>query len=158
MAAKKDDKDLSAGTVEQAEAGGRMMETGLDQATELGRHQAEQARSLLGIGTRLYNEAGEVSQADVETLIDASARLAKGAQDLSWEMMHYTQQSLQMGMRCANELMTCRTVEDMLKVQQNFVRQSVDSLLQESVRLMELSTGSAQSATTAVQQRTEVRH
>ena len=147
MAAKKDDKDPITQTLEQ----------GADNAAELSRRQAEQARTLLGAGTRLYSDMGDVGRDDMESLIETGARLAKGAQDVSWEMMHYTQQSLQMGMRCANELMTCRTVEDMLKVHRNFVRQSMDSLLQESVRLLELSTGSAQSAADQIQQRMETR-
>lgn len=152
MAAKKEDKDAFAQTAEQAEKGPRLMEQGLDEAAEAGRRQAEQARSLLGAGTRLYSDVGEVSRDDMENLLETGSRLARGAQEVGWEVMHYTQQSLQMGMRCANELMTCRTVDDMLKVQRNFVRQSMDSLLQESVRLLELSTGSVQSAVGQVQQ------
>ncbi|HLO75363.1 MAG TPA: phasin family protein [Magnetospirillum sp.] len=157
MAAKKDEKDMTAAAAEQAEAQGRLLEQGMAQGADLGRRQTEQARSLLGAGTRIYSDMGEISQGDVESLIETSARLAKGAQDVSWEVMHYTQQSLQMSMRCANELMTCRTVEDMLKVQRNFVRQSVDSLLQESVKLLELSTGTAQEAATPLQHRVEMR-
>lgn len=153
MAAKKDDKDTIAGAAEQqAEAGNRLLEQGLDQATELNRRQAEQARSLLGASTRLYSDLSDTSRGDVENLIETGARLAKGAQDVGWEVMHYTQQSLQLGMRCANEMMTCRTVEDMLQVHRNFVRQSVDSMLQESVRLLELSTGTVQSAVGQTQQ------
>lgn len=152
MAAKKEDKDMYAQASEQADKGQRLMDQGLDEATEAGRRQAEQARSLLGAGTRLYSDVGEVSRDDVENLIETSARLARGAQEVGWEVMHYTQQSLQMGMRCANDLMTCRTVDDMLKVQRNFVRQSMDQLLQESVRLLELSTGSVQSAVGQAQQ------
>lgn len=153
MAAKKDDKDTIAGTVEQqAEAGNRLLEQGLDDATDLNRRQAEQARTLLGAGTRLYSDLSDTSRGDVENLIETGARLAKGAQDVGWEVMHYTQQSLQLGMRCANEMMTCRTVEDMLQVHRNFVRQSVDSMLQESVRLLELSTGTVQSAVGQSQQ------
>lgn len=152
MAAKKEDKDVPAQAAEQAEKGPRLLEQGLDEATEIGRRQMEQARSLLGAGTRLYSDVGQVSRDDVENMIETGARLARGAQEVGWEVMHYTQQSLQMGMRCANELMTCRTVDDMLKVHQNFVRQSMDSLMQESVRLLELSTGSAQSAIDQSQQ------
>lgn len=152
MAAKKEDKEVLAQAAEQAEKGPRLLEQGLDEATQIGRRQMEQARSLLGAGTRLYSDVGQVSRDDVENMIETGARLARGAQEVGWEVMHYTQQSLQMGMRCANELMTCRTVDDMLKVHQNFVRQSMDSLMQESVRLLELSTGSAQSAIDQAQQ------
>lgn len=155
MAAKREDKDAFAQAAEQAEKGPRLMEQGLDEVAEIGRRQAEQARSLLGAGTRLYGDVGEVSRDDVENMLETGARLAKGAQDVGWEVMHYTQQSLQLGMRCANELMTCRTVDDMLKVQRNFVRQSMDSLLQESVRLLELSTGQVQQAVGQAQQQVQ---
>ncbi|MCR6631554.1 MAG: phasin family protein [Magnetospirillum sp.] len=158
MAAKRDEKDvITNAAVEQMTAGSRSVEEGLDQMADLARRQAEQARSLLGSGTRLYGDLGEISQGDVNSLIETGARLAKGAQDMGWEMVHYTQQSLQLGMKTANEMMTCRTVEDMLKVHRNYVRQSVDSLLQESVKLLELSTGTATSMASPIQQRVELR-
>lgn len=143
--AKKDDKDSTAA----AEQAGQAM----DQASEVARRQAEQARTLLGQGTKLYADMGDLSRDDIGGLIETSARLAKGAQDVGWEMLNYTQQSLQMGMKAANEMMTCRTVEDMLDVQRNFVRQSVDSFLQESVRLMEISAGTTGQATAPMMQR-----
>ncbi|HTH17674.1 MAG TPA: phasin family protein [Magnetospirillum sp.] len=146
MAAKKDDKDPVATAAETAGQG-------LNQAAEVARRQAEQARSLLGQGTRLYSDMGELSREDIGGLIESSARLAKGAQDVSWEMLSYTQQSLQMGLKAANEMMTCRTVEDMLNVHRNFMRQSMDSFLQESVKLMEISAGTAGTAAQPVMQR-----
>jgi hypothetical protein len=140
MAAKKDDKDPATDMAETAaktatEAG----LSGIGQAAEAGRRQSEQFRQLMGAGSRLYGDLGEVAQDDVGTLMQTSARLAKGMQDVSWEVMHYTQQSLQLGLRTCNDLMTCRTVEDMLNVQRNFVRQSLDSFLAESAKLIEMS-------------------
>jgi hypothetical protein len=158
MAAKKDEKDIVTDTAaEQMTSASRMAEQGFAQAGEMGRRQTEQARDLLGAGTRLYSDLGEVSRGDVDNLLETSARLAKGAQEVGWEMVHYTQQSLQASLRAANEIMTCRTVEDVLKVHRNFVRESMDSFLQESVKLLELSTGNAGDAAQSVQNRMETR-
>lgn len=132
---------------------GRMAEQGANQAAEIGRRQSEQVRALLGAGTRLYGDLNETSKEDVDTLMQSSARLAKGVQDMSWEVMYYTQQSLQLGLRTANDLMTCRTVDDLLDLQRNFVRESVDTFLQESAKLLEMSSGVATDAAAPIQQR-----
>jgi len=156
MAAKKDDKDAAAQIAATASEAGI---SGINQAADIGRRQSEQFRDMMGAGTRLYGDLGEVSRDDVDTLMQTSARLAKGVQDVSWEVMHYTQQSLQLSLRTCNDLMTCRTVEDMLSVQRNFMRQSVDSFLQESAKLLELSSGAASEAVQPIQGRAEeMRH
>lgn len=169
MAARKDDKDTAerigedvAGEAAEATrqagervrrggaaAAGEAMESGsrmAAQAADFGRRQAEQMQSLMAVPSRVYGDVGNLSRDDVDALVQSGARLAKGVQDMSWEMMQYTQQSLQMGMRVANDLMTCRTVEDMLDVQRNFMRQSVDTFLQESARLLEMSSNVATDA------------
>lgn len=167
MAAKKDDKDPGEQMGEAAVEAGRqtrratetVAEAGMSQASEMGRRQTEQVRALMGSGSRLYGDLSEVSRDDVDTLMQTSARLAKGVQDMSWEVMNYTQQSLQLSLKTANDLMTCRTVEDMLNVHRNFMRQSVDTFLQESARLLEMSSGVTNEVTAPMQQRSEgMRH
>jgi len=156
MAAKKDDKDA---VTQMADTASETTISGFDQVADLGRRQTEQFQQLMGAGTRLYGDMGDVSREDVDTLLQTSARLAKGVQDMSWEMMHYTQQSLQLSLRTCNDLMTCRTVEDMLNVQRNFMRQSVDSFLQETSKILELSSGVTSEAIQPIQGRAEqMRH
>jgi hypothetical protein len=168
MAAKKDNTDpgeqeavVEAGrqTRRAAESATASMESAAETTAEFSRRQTEQVRSLMGSGTRLYGKLGEVSHDDVDNFMQSGARLAKGVQDMSWEVMNYTQQSLQLSLKTANELMTCRTVEDMLNVQRNFMRQSVDTFLQESARLLEMSNGVTSGMTIPMQQRAEsMRH
>lgn len=138
---------------EAMESGGHMAERGMAQVADISRRQTEQMRSLMGASARVYGDVGNLSGDDVDVLLQTGQRLAKGVQDMSMEVMQYTQQSLQMGMRVANEMMTCRTVDDMLKVQQNFVRQSVDTFLQESARLLEMSSSVASEAVTPLNDR-----
>lgn len=170
MAAKKDDKDPGEQMGEAAVEAGRQTrrttesmqsaaEAGMDQASDVSRRQTEQVRALMGSGTRLYSDLSDVSRDDVDVFMQTGARLAKGVQNMSWEVMNYTQQSLQLSLKTANDLMTCRTVEDMLDVHRNFMRQSVDTFLQESARLLEMSSGVTSEVTAPIQQRTEsMRH
>lgn len=170
MASKKDDKDMAerAGdTGEHAAEAGRQAaergaetsarlaersmesatraaERGMGQVADFGRHQTDQMRSLMGASARVYSDLG--SRDNVDALMQSSVRLAKGVQDMSWEMMQYTQQSMQMGLKAANQMMTCRSIEDMLNVQRNWMRESVDTFLQESARLLEMSSSVATDA------------
>lgn len=148
MAQKKDDKD-NGGQMGQAgeqmmEGGRQTMERGMDaaqrgagQVADLGLRQVDQMRSLMGASARVYSDLG--SRDNVDALMQSSVRLAKGVQDMSWQMMQYTQQSMQMGLKAANQMMTCRSVEDMLNVQRNWMRESVDQFLSESARMLEMS-------------------
>lgn len=146
---------MRRGAGEAMESGNRMAERGFAQVADIGRRQADQMRSLMGASARVYGDVGNLSRGDMDALMQTGARLAKGVQDMSWEMMQYTQQSMQASMRAANEMMTCRSVEDMLSVQQNFMRQSVDTFLQESARLLELSNSVASDAVTPLNDRSQ---
>ena len=130
----------AAGNGEQTiQAGSRVAERGLSQATELGRRGSEQMRSLVSASARGWRDLGSFSRGDVDVMMQSSARLARGMQEVGWEMMQYTQNSLRLGLQAANEMMTCRSVEDMVQVQRGFFKDSMDTFLQESARLLELS-------------------
>jgi hypothetical protein len=125
------------------DASTRMAERSTAQAVDLGRHSTDQLRSLANVGNKIYRDMTGVSKGDVDVLMQTSARLAKGVQDMSWEMMQFTQQNLRLTMRVANEMLGCRTVEDMMQISSNYVRDSLDTLLQESAKLLELSSSVA---------------
>lgn len=146
--------EAGMGTTRAVGDGGRhIADRAISQATDIGRQSTDQMRTLMNAGARAYRDASDYSREDVDALMQSGARLAKGMQDMSWEMMQFTQNTLRMGMKCANELMTCRTVEDMVNVQRNFVRDSVDQLLQESARLLEMSSSMASDAVNPINQR-----
>lgn len=124
----------------------RAAEAGLGQAADLGMRTTEQMRGLMNASARAYRDMGSVPGADVDSLMQTGARLAKGMQDMSWEMMQFSQNSWRMTMRVANQMMGCRSVEDMMQLQRDFVRESMDNLLQESARLLEMSSSVATEA------------
>jgi hypothetical protein len=111
----------------------------LRQAADMMRQQGEQVRLMFSLPTEAYRSLTDYSKADIDAMLQSSARLARGLQEMGWEVTQFTQQSVRLSMQLANDLMECRTVEDMVSRQTDFVRESVDVLLSGSARLLSMS-------------------
>ncbi|WP_142848762.1 phasin family protein [Telmatospirillum sp. J64-1] len=142
--------DESAETAKKASEAGQR---GMQQMADLGRSQSDQFRNMLAMANNGYSDMARFSRGDMEALIQSSARLAKGFQEISMEMMQFSQESMRKSLKRANELMECRSVEDMLSLQQDFMKESVDDLLQESAKLLQLSSRMTNDAVQPIQQR-----
>lgn len=119
------------------QTGQEAVERSMEQAAEFGRRQSEQVRSLADASARMAGDMA--SRQDVNALVESSTRLAKGVQDMGWEMLQFSQNSLRLSLKTANDLMACRSVEDMMEIQREFMRESVDSFMQESARILDMS-------------------
>lgn len=150
MAARKDEREARR----ESGNGGSTAERAVGQAAEFGERQTEQIRSMASQTARIYQSLGEDSRGDMDAFMQSGARLAKGMQDMGWEILQFGQQSLRLSLKTANDLMTCRSVEDMMQVQQDFLRESMDTIMQESARMIELSNSVATDAVAPLNQRT----
>jgi len=160
MATRKDDKgaDNDKGPAEHAaeevsDIGRRTAEYARHSAAGMENLGGEQMRALLNASTRACRDMTDLSGGDVDIFMQSGARLAKGVQDMSWEWMQYTQNSLRMGLQAANRMMGCRTIEDLVELQRDFLKDSVDTLLQESARLLEMSSHVANDAVSPIAER-----
>lgn len=157
MAIRKDDKDNAERTEageavdatrrdgeKAARAGARMASAAGESAADFGVSQAERMRGILGSSAQAYRDL--TSDGDMDAILQTSARLARGMQDVGWEVMQFSQNSLRMQIKAANDLMSCRSIEDMVQVQRDIMRESVDTFLQESARLLEISSNVASDA------------
>lgn len=148
MASRKDDKDerredenpAEKATRAAAMQASRMTERAMGQGAEFGRLQQNQMQALFG-ASRGLAESG-----NMDAVMQSRARFAKGMQDLSWEMMQFTQQSLRLSLKTANDMMSCRSVENMLEIQRDYLRESVDTFLEESAKMLEMGTNVATEA------------
>ncbi|HIJ64028.1 MAG TPA: phasin family protein [Rhodospirillaceae bacterium] len=136
-----------------AETNRRLADHGISRVGDLARRQEEQGQTLLTASTQAYRELTDFSRADLDALLQSSARLAQGLQEVSWEISNLTQQSVRLGMQLASNLMECRTVEDMVGVQRDFVKETVDTLLAESARIFSMSSRVASDAVTPLGER-----
>lgn len=119
--------------------GGQAGQEAVGQAAEFGRRQSEQVRSLAEASTRMYGDMASDSRQDVTAMVETGTRLAKGVQDMGWEMLQFSQNSLRLSLKTANDLMACRSVEDVMEIQREFLRESMDNLMQESARILDMS-------------------
>lgn len=139
MATKRDDgpreqaaraaEDVTRAVRDAADAGRDMRRAGE-------RRQTERLHNLMSASTRAYRDVADTSKEDVDAIMQSGARLAQGMQDVGWEMMNFTQESLRCSLRAANDLLECRSVEDLVAVQRDYVKESIDILLSESAKLL----------------------
>ena len=131
----------------------QMADRSLRQAAEIGRKQSDQTRGLLGDSGKVYRDVTEHSREDFDAILQSGSRFAKGLQEMSWEVSQFTQQSVRLSMRLANDLLECRSFEDMVACQREFVKESMDVMLAESARILSLSTKVTNDAVNPLSQR-----
>ncbi len=125
----------------------------LRQAAEMMRQGGQDVSKLLALPTLAYQDLAEHSQADFGALVQSSARLARGIQEMGWEASQLTQESVRLGMQLANDLLECRSVEDLVNRQRDFLKESVEVVLSGSARLLTLSSRVANDAASPINQR-----
>lgn len=147
MATRKDDKgsdDPAEQAAHQAsDIGRRTAEYARHSTSELGDFGSQQVRAFLDASTRAARDFGDLSGGDGGFFMQNGTRLAKGMQDISWLWVQYTQNSLNMGLLAASRMMGCRTIEELLELQRDFLKDSVDGFLRESARLLEMTSNIA---------------
>ena len=126
---------------------------GLRQAADMMRQRGQDMGKLFAVPGQAYQDLTEYSKADVEALVQSSTRLARGLQEMGWEVSQFTQESVRLGLQLTNELLECRSVEDLVARQRDFIKESVDIVLSRSARLLSLSSRVANDAVTPINQR-----
>ena len=136
-----------------ADSGRRVADRGQTRMRELLHQQGGREQTLLNASTQAYRELTDFSRADLDALLQSSARLAQGLQEVGWEVTNITQKSMRLGMQLASNLMECRTIEDMVGVHRDFVKETVDTMLAESARILSVSSRVASEAVTPLGER-----
>lgn len=126
---------------------------GRDQAqrtTDAAQQGARQAADMLGASARSYGEIAEQSRGNVEAVIQSSARIARGIQEMGWEVARFGQDSFRSSLQVASEMMHCRSLEDVVQVQSDYVREAMDRALEQQAKLLRLSRAAAEEAEQAI--------
>ena len=124
---------------EQAQRGAAAAEQGVKQAAD-----------VIGAAGKSYSEIAEQSRGNMEAAMQSSARIARGFQEMGWEVARFSQDTLRSGLRAASEMMHCRSIEDMVEVQSHFVQESLDRVLDQQTRILRLSRTTADEAEQAI--------
>jgi|GEM_PF-6357509 len=122
--------------------GARAARTAADEAGETMTRAADAAAGNLEAGGRVATRMASAAQASTT----AGTTIAQGAQDMTREWATQAQQVFQRNVDTLNALMQARTLGEAMTIQDRYLRESIDGMLQASRRLSEMmvaTTGAA---------------
>jgi len=127
------------------------LQSGLETATQGFQRMTDQFTQVLGFSGPQAEELTRRSSENVQALTDAGTVLAKGAQDVSREWLGFAQERQAKNADGLKRLAGCRSVQDLITVQSDILRDSFQALIATNKRVAELSLRVANDAATRVQ-------
>jgi phasin family protein len=119
---------------------------GVRVASETGQRLTEQVVQLFGFAGERGQELTRQSSQNLEVVTETSAVLARGFQDISREWLGLMQEGMQKSFENFAALSRCRSVQDVMALQSEFARTSLEQTVEGTRRISELSTRVASEA------------
>jgi phasin family protein len=132
--------------------------SGLEAATSVMGRSTEQFGRTLGVsgeGVQQATEATERSARNAQTLLYTGAAAARMMGGMSQEYFQMVRHQLEKNMDHMNELWACRTPQDFAAVQSDMVRETVETALESSRRIADMSLKMADDAGQQIKQSME---
>ena len=130
---------------------------GLEMATAVMGRSTDQLSRTLGLSGTEAQPATERSARNAATILHSSTAVAKGMSGMSQEYFAFVRHQIESTMNSMNELWRCRTPQDVAAVQSDFVRETVESALDSSRRMANMSLKAADDAAKHMAQNIERR-
>jgi hypothetical protein len=130
---------------------------GLEMATAVMGRSTDQLSRTLGLSGTEAQPATERSARNAATILHSSTAVAKGMSGMSQEYFAFVRHQIESTMNSMNELWGCRTPQDVAAVQSDFVRETVESALDSSRRMANMSLKAADDAAKHMAQNIERR-
>jgi phasin family protein len=94
---------------------------------------------VLGLSGEEAQQAAQQSSRNFGAIIQSSAVLTQGAQDISREWFDFARKRMEENLSLLEALTRCRTPQDLAAVQTNVVRDNLEDLLQSTKRIADVS-------------------
>jgi len=150
-AAEKVEETVVAGkeTVEAAvKATQEVAQKGYDQAVVLMKENAEKAQKALYGGVDEYASLGK---ANYDAYVTAMNVWSKGFEAIGKELYAFSQNTVETSVELGKSAMSCKSVSDLLELQNDLTKKSYDTTLQELTKISELSVKTASEAMKPIQ-------
>lgn len=136
-----------------AQASQQAFENAVKSGTENYEKAFASARKQIDEAIRNYDDVAAFGKDNFEAAVAAGNAYAKGVEALSSEVLAFQKQSLESGVATAKALFTAKTVQEAMDIQAGFAKSYMESLLNQSSKLGELSTKVAQQTADPLQSR-----
>ena len=121
-------------------------ELGSKMATELAGKSVERFARACGISGEGAHQATEQSARNFEFIVQSGTILAGGMQSISLELLNFARNRLEQNMHRVESLVKCRTPQEVLAVQSDLVRDSLEDFVQSTRHIAEISSQMAEEA------------
>jgi phasin family protein len=130
---------------------GENVQSGLNTAVEGFQRATEQFTQVLGFAGPEAEELSRRSSENIEAVSQASTVVARGFQEASQEWFGLVQQRLTKNIEAFGRLARCRSAQDLVAVQSDLARDSMQRAIETSRRLGEVSVRIAHEAAGIIQ-------
>ena len=127
------------------------MESGLNTAVQSFKHITDQFTQVLGFAGPQADEMARRSSQNIAAVSEASTVLTKGAQEISRAWFGLVQDRLAKNIEAMNRLAGCRSLQDLVTVQSDIVRDRLGQAVDGSRRIAEVSMRVADEAAQVIQ-------
>jgi hypothetical protein len=111
---------------------------GLDMTTAVMGRSTDQLSRVLGLSDEAQR-AAERSARSTASIVHSTTAIAKGMSGMSQEYFAFVRHQIESSMDSMNELWRCRTPQDVVAVQSDFVRETVSSAVESGRRMADMS-------------------
>ena len=136
-----------------AETARDTMQASFDAAQQNVQHVTDQFTQMLGFTGPQSEEISRRSSESLQAVIEASTVLAQGAQEVSQQLFDFVQGQLQRNLDAVNRIARSRSVQDVMAVQSELVRENLQQVIDTNRRVAELSARVADEAARTIQTR-----
>ena len=127
------------------------VQAGLNTASETFQRMSDQVTKVLGFNGPQSEELTRRSSQNLQAVSQASTVLARGAQEVSREVIHLVQDRLQKNVEAVSRIAGTRSVQDFVAVQSDLMREGLQQVIDTNKWVAELSVRVADEAARAIQ-------